>query len=298
MKIKVPEKLVDEFLDTDPEDIRNLVEMSFNQFKRGKTSDEMREKIIKAGWTPQFADWIIPIIREHGERELEFDVLRRGVKSGWMAVPIACIGSLALGIFLAPYLSSSAGPPVRDQSMKEVGTEKPSKPKSAGLTDEQKSNLIAERDFDPGPPDAESSKRGNGWGVSLQSVSPPQNHIPQVKLPSTPQSDPPTYTPTPTYTPPQPTAVPPSTPTYIPRVRISEDYLSPGSGHWIESVSSDGQIVKLEDGSVWEVDSIDQIDSSLWLATEDIVVVEESDGYLLINTDSNNEKVHAKLLKQ
>ncbi len=35
------------------------------------------------------------------------------------------------------------------------------------------------------------------------------------------------------------------------------------SGRWVESVSGDGQILKLEDGSIWEVDSVDAIESML-----------------------------------
>ncbi|MFV9683819.1 hypothetical protein ACNFD4_14145 [Pseudomonas sp. NY15367] len=52
-------------------------------------------------------------------------------------------------------------------------------------------------------------------------------------------------------------------------------------GHWIESVSSDGRIVILEDGSVWEVDAVDRIDSMLWLPVSEIVACDDK----LINTD-------------
>ncbi|MDX9834326.1 MAG: hypothetical protein RBT36_03830 [Desulfobulbus sp.] len=52
-------------------------------------------------------------------------------------------------------------------------------------------------------------------------------------------------------------------------------------GHWIESVTSDGRIVILEDGSVWEVDPIDRIDSMLWLPVSEIVACDDK----LINTD-------------
>lgn len=63
-------------------------------------------------------------------------------------------------------------------------------------------------------------------------------------------------------------------------------------GHWVESVSSDGTIVKLEDGSVWEVDSVDAIDSALWLPTTEIIACDDK----LINTD-DNEKVSARRLR-
>jgi hypothetical protein len=56
------------------------------------------------------------------------------------------------------------------------------------------------------------------------------------------------------------------------------------SGHWVDSVMSDGEIVKLEDGSIWQVDDLDTVDSDLWLATEDVTVCDGK----LINTDDNS----------
>lgn len=64
------------------------------------------------------------------------------------------------------------------------------------------------------------------------------------------------------------------------------------SDHWVESVSSDGQIVKLEDGSIWEVDSVGAIDSALWLPTTDIIACDDK----LINTD-DNETVSATRIR-
>jgi hypothetical protein len=55
------------------------------------------------------------------------------------------------------------------------------------------------------------------------------------------------------------------------------------SGHWIESVSNDGEIVKLEDGSVWQIDAGDTVDTILWLPTTDVV----SCGDKLINIEDN-----------
>lgn len=63
-------------------------------------------------------------------------------------------------------------------------------------------------------------------------------------------------------------------------------------GHWVDSVSDDGTIVKLEDGSVWEVDSVDAIDSALWLPTTDVIACDDK----LINTD-DNESVSASRLR-
>ena len=64
------------------------------------------------------------------------------------------------------------------------------------------------------------------------------------------------------------------------------------SGHWVDSVSSDGQIVKLEDGSIWEVDPVDAIDSMIWLPTTDIIACDDK----LINTD-DNETVSARRIR-
>lgn len=55
------------------------------------------------------------------------------------------------------------------------------------------------------------------------------------------------------------------------------------TGHWIESVMSDGEIIKLEDGSLWQVDAGDTVDSMLWLPISDVTVC----GDKMINTDDN-----------
>jgi hypothetical protein len=68
----------------------------------------------------------------------------------------------------------------------------------------------------------------------------------------------------------------------------------------VSEVSADGGIVTLEDESVWQVSSLDRIDSTLWLPTENIVVLENPKGlepYLLINEDTG-DTVEAKLLSE
>ena len=64
------------------------------------------------------------------------------------------------------------------------------------------------------------------------------------------------------------------------------------SGHWIDAVLSDGEVIKLEDGSLWEVDAGDQATAALWLAMTDVVVCDAK----IINTD-DNESVEARRLK-
>lgn len=63
-------------------------------------------------------------------------------------------------------------------------------------------------------------------------------------------------------------------------------------GHWVQSVADGGTIVILENGSVWEVDIVNQIDTALWLPTEDIILCAGS----MINTD-NGEKVGVTRLR-
>ena len=53
------------------------------------------------------------------------------------------------------------------------------------------------------------------------------------------------------------------------------------AGHWIDTVSNDGSIIKLEDGSIYEVSDVDAITSALWLPITEIVSCDDK----LINTD-------------
>ena len=45
---------------------------------------------------------------------------------------------------------------------------------------------------------------------------------------------------------------------------ISTAYANCENGHWLQSKTSEGSILTLEDGSIWQVNSIDTIDSQLW----------------------------------
>jgi len=56
--------------------------------------------------------------------------------------------------------------------------------------------------------------------------------------------------------------------------------------HWISSISDDGRVIILEDGSIWEVASIDRIYTRLWLRFENVIIY----GNIMINVD-NGEKV-------
>lgn len=82
--------------------------------------------------------------------------------------------------------------------------------------------------------------------------------------------------------------------------RASGVYPGAGGGHWIEDVSSGGAIIKLEDGSVWEIETTDQVDTALWLPVTDITVLEADSpvgpySYMLVNTE-DGEKALARFL--
>lgn len=64
------------------------------------------------------------------------------------------------------------------------------------------------------------------------------------------------------------------------------------SGHWIDAVMNEGKIIKLEDGSVWEVDDTDTVDSSLWLSMSDVVLCDDK----IVNVDEG-ETVSATQLR-
>jgi hypothetical protein len=77
-------------------------------------------------------------------------------------------------------------------------------------------------------------------------------------------------------------------------------YTGPNGGHWIRSNANNGAMITLEDGSIWEINSIDRIDTSLWLPITDITVLRAPQAvgnytYLLVNKE-DGEKALAKFL--
>lgn len=55
------------------------------------------------------------------------------------------------------------------------------------------------------------------------------------------------------------------------------------SGHWIQEVQGNGKILKLEDGSIWLVDDVDTVTSSIWLPISEVIVC----GSKIINVDDD-----------
>jgi len=72
-----------------------------------------------------------------------------------------------------------------------------------------------------------------------------------------------------------------------------------------ESITSntDGEVLILDDGSMWKVMDIDTVDSSLWLVVDDVLIMRADHpiacyAYTIINTDERGEKVQAQYLGQ
>lgn len=79
-------------------------------------------------------------------------------------------------------------------------------------------------------------------------------------------------------------------------------YPTPSGGHWVKDNISSGEFIRLEDGSLWQIDRLDTIDTRLWLTTDEITVLDAKNGppgfdYILLNTD-DEEKAHAKLISR
>ena len=63
-------------------------------------------------------------------------------------------------------------------------------------------------------------------------------------------------------------------------------------GRWIDEVLADGQILKLEDGSLWKVDPTDTLTSSLWLPVSDVIVYDDK----IVNVD-DGETVQVRRIR-
>jgi L-rhamnose isomerase len=77
-------------------------------------------------------------------------------------------------------------------------------------------------------------------------------------------------------------------------------YTGGSGGHWIKSKANNGAIVVLEDGSMWEINSLDRIYSALWLPISNVTILKASSPvgeykYTVVNTD-DGEKALAKYL--
>jgi hypothetical protein len=61
----------------------------------------------------------------------------------------------------------------------------------------------------------------------------------------------------------------------------------------LESVSDGGEILIMISGEVFQVNPIDQVDTALWLAADDVLICDD----IIVNTDENGEKISATRLR-
>lgn len=93
---------------------------------------------------------------------------------------------------------------------------------------------------------------------------------------------------------------PRSTKASPPTSRPAAAYGTVGAGHWVKENVDRGAFIRLEDGSLWEIDRLERLNARLWLRTARIVVLTSTRGspgygYLLLNID-DGEKAHAKYI--
>lgn len=61
----------------------------------------------------------------------------------------------------------------------------------------------------------------------------------------------------------------------------------------IRSVVDDGGVIVLLSGQIYQVDSVDKIDSALWLTAEDVLVCDDK----MINIDEDGENVAIRRIR-
>lgn len=65
----------------------------------------------------------------------------------------------------------------------------------------------------------------------------------------------------------------------------------------ITSKSDDGAVIRTDDGNTWIINSTDRTTSSLWLVTETVIEIDDSNSctkWELLNKDDNNSSVCAE----
>jgi hypothetical protein len=68
---------------------------------------------------------------------------------------------------------------------------------------------------------------------------------------------------------------------------VSKRYSGPGEG-MLDTKASNGSILVLSDGSVWSVESVDRVNTGVWLEPDSIMVNQRSGpAYELVNTDEH-----------
>lgn len=68
-------------------------------------------------------------------------------------------------------------------------------------------------------------------------------------------------------------------------------YSGTSSGHWLKEKLDGGKMIRLEDSSIWEISTIDKINTMLWLPIDEITIIESKNPmypYSLVNSSQKN----------
>jgi hypothetical protein len=72
-------------------------------------------------------------------------------------------------------------------------------------------------------------------------------------------------------------------------------YSQPCDDDSIQSVSDDGSIIIMTSGAVFQVEMVDRVDTSLWLAVDDVLICDGDTK--IINKDENGETASVHRLR-
>jgi hypothetical protein len=78
----------------------------------------------------------------------------------------------------------------------------------------------------------------------------------------------------------------------------SGTYVGVGQKHWVSEKIDSGALIKLEDGSVWQISPIDKINTILWLPTDNVVVIESSNVQYPYKLVGRRDAAEARLVSQ
>ena len=75
-------------------------------------------------------------------------------------------------------------------------------------------------------------------------------------------------------------------------ISVSVPAIACENGHWIKNNIDRGRFIELENGSVWKINPIDRVTTSIWLPTTEITICDN----MLVNTQ-DHEAVSATQLQ-
>lgn len=78
----------------------------------------------------------------------------------------------------------------------------------------------------------------------------------------------------------------------------SSVYPGVGQKHWVREKIDNGALIKLEDGSLWQISPFDRINTMLWLPIDDVIVIESKNPHYPYMLIGERDTAEAKLLSK